>query len=61
MSEDKESIFRSVIRDLRESNQTQIDKLFNYQLKMNEIYVLSYKIEGNDELKSKILRLSSPV
>ena len=61
MREDKEKIFRSVIQKLKESNQSQIDELFNYQLKMNEIYHHAYMIEGNDEIKNKILKVSSPV
>jgi len=61
MRDDKENIFRSVIQKLKDSNQYQLDELFNYQLKMNEIYHYAYMIEGNEEIKNKILNASSPV
>jgi len=61
MRDDKENIFRSVIQKLKESNQNQINELFDFQLKMNEIYHHAYMIEGNEEIKNKILKVSSPV
>jgi len=61
MRDDKEKIFRSVIEKLKDSNQNQINELFDFQLKMNEIYHHAYMIEGNEELKNKILKVSSPV
>lgn len=61
MRDDKENIFRSVIQKLKDSNQNQINELFDFQLKMNEIYHHAYMIKGNDEIKNKILKVSSPV
>ena len=61
MEQDKEYILRGVIRELREENRVLLEQNHKLQVKLNEIYLLSYAIKDNPNIREQILTHTMPI